>query len=130
MGFCENCGTKLNDTAKFCPNCGAQTPLGLASGDNIDDEEITQDDEQEYEECDEQEYDDDEEQNNGGEYYDEGEQPKKGGCLKKILYAFAIMAFIGFLSEKCSNKTDKIDDAQEQHTANDRTGRSGSGRSS
>lgn len=113
MAFCENCGTPLNGTAKFCPNCGAQTPLGLASGDNSDDEEIINDDELEYEENDEQEYDDDEEQNNGGEYYDEEEQPKKRGCLKKFLYAFAIMAFIGFLGEKCGNKTDKGDGAQD-----------------
>lgn len=113
MAFCEKCGTPLNGTAKFCPNCGAQTPLGLASGDNSDDEEIINDDELEYEENDEQEYDDDEEQNNGGEYYDEEEQPKKRGCLKKFLYAFAIMAFIGFLGEKCGNKTDKGDGAQD-----------------
>lgn len=113
MAFCENCGTPLNSTARFCPNCGAQTPLGLASSDNIDDEEIINDDELEYEENDEQENDDNEEQNDGGEFYNDEEQPKKGGCLKKILYAFAIMAFIGFLGEKCSNKTDKGDGAQD-----------------
>ena len=112
MAFCENCGTPLNGTAKFCPNCGAQTPLGLASGDNSDDEEILNN-EQEYEEGDEREFDGEEEQNDGGEYYDEEEQPKKRGCLKKILYAFVIMAFIGFLSEKCGNKTDEGDGTQD-----------------
>lgn len=26
MPFCSNCGTKLEDSAKFCPSCG--TPAG------------------------------------------------------------------------------------------------------
>lgn len=27
MAFCKNCGNKLNESAKFCPKCGAKTTL-------------------------------------------------------------------------------------------------------
>ena len=27
MSFCEKCGLKLNDTARFCPRCGSKTRL-------------------------------------------------------------------------------------------------------
>lgn len=28
MSFCENCGNRVSDTAKFCPNCGASLNKG------------------------------------------------------------------------------------------------------
>ena len=31
MAFCENCGTQLSDTAKFCSSCGKAVGSGLAS---------------------------------------------------------------------------------------------------
>lgn len=31
MTFCENCGTQLSDTAKFCTSCGKAVGSGLAS---------------------------------------------------------------------------------------------------
>lgn len=32
MPFCENCGTKLSDTANFCPNCGKQVGKNSLQG--------------------------------------------------------------------------------------------------
>ena len=32
MAYCENCGTKLNEGAKFCTNCG--TPVNKANSRN------------------------------------------------------------------------------------------------
>src|SRR5579863_2402084 len=31
MAFCENCGTQLSDTAKFCRSCGKAVGSGIAS---------------------------------------------------------------------------------------------------
>jgi hypothetical protein len=31
MAYCENCGTQLSDTAKFCSSCGKAVGSGVAS---------------------------------------------------------------------------------------------------
>lgn len=36
MAFCKNCGTRLDNEAKFCPNCGTSTSAGNA---NVSDDE-------------------------------------------------------------------------------------------
>ena len=33
--FCENCGTKLNEGEKFCPNCGKKNEMPLRKEDKI-----------------------------------------------------------------------------------------------
>ncbi len=39
--YCENCGTKLKDDAKFCPNCGAKIQVDTAAGQYIDPNSIS-----------------------------------------------------------------------------------------
>lgn len=99
MAFCENCGTPLNGTAKFCPNCGAQTPLGLSSGDNIDDEEILNN-EQEYEEGEKQEFDVEAPKQQPVESSSLQNKSKGKGCLKKAIIAYFVIGFLGFLAEE------------------------------
>ncbi|MDR2597948.1 MAG: zinc-ribbon domain-containing protein [Treponema sp.] len=41
MAFCEQCGTKLNEDAKFCSNCGAGIQAGGKSATNAGQSELT-----------------------------------------------------------------------------------------
>jgi len=34
MPYCSKCGKQLENDARFCPNCGTRTPLGVSSGVN------------------------------------------------------------------------------------------------
>lgn len=38
--YCSNCGSKIDDEAYFCPNCGARTPKGKAAKANYPSDEI------------------------------------------------------------------------------------------
>ena len=41
MSFCQNCGTELNDNAKFCANCGnTVTPVGTPTNNTADPRDI------------------------------------------------------------------------------------------
>jgi len=40
MPYCENCGTRLSETAKFCSNCGSGVILPLSRTNLLDDEKI------------------------------------------------------------------------------------------
>ena len=33
MAFCTNCGSKIDDEARFCPDCGAKKPAPDAGWD-------------------------------------------------------------------------------------------------
>ena len=46
MPYCEKCGSKIRESASFCPSCGAKIPDEINSNnDCVTDESIYQDDE-------------------------------------------------------------------------------------
>jgi len=93
MAYCKNCGTKLDDGAKFCPKCGTPTDK-TPSIENVADGEPNPI------------------KNNDIEQLSQVEQPKKRGCLKKIGIGFLVFCFLGALADKCGNNGSKtVDEA-------------------
>lgn len=46
MPYCEKCGSKIRESASFCPSCGAKIPDEInGNNDCVTDESIYQDDE-------------------------------------------------------------------------------------
>lgn len=84
MAYCKNCGTKLDDGAKFCPKCGTPTDK-TPSIENVADGEPNPI------------------KNNDIEHLSQVEQPKKRGCLKKIGIGLLVFCFLGALADKCGN---------------------------
>lgn len=119
MAYCKNCGSKLEDDAKFCPKCGTQ--VCVESVETADNDEssakeptsligaIKQGWKEGWNE------DLDEEKKSGGGDSDQ-DSSKKSGCWQNIIIAIVILAIIGFFSKQCkkSNDADESKNKTEQ----------------
>ena len=99
MAYCRNCGKKLENGAKFCPQCGNPTDEVKNSADN--DNQVT----------------------NQLEEVVNQEQPERMGCWKKMAIGVgSFLAFI-FLVGMCGDDEQSNTPTSEQVVSSEKTGK-------
>lgn len=92
MAFCSNCGTELNDGAKFCPKCGTQVGKPTNNGDTFEEKTTNV-------------------LNGNSEEDSPQDSAKKMGCWQKLGIGLVVVWAIGFIGDKCGgNKSEPSDE--------------------